>query len=192
MQRWECRQLYSCSPQACSLILDFHLWNIGFSNSLEQKMNPSYYIWYSRWFTMIQLFTEQKYIEMKFKKLDSNRMLFQIYIISFNWTDLAAFNILLCYKQGSIGNEFEVKPNKWVERCLSEEGGCDARGFLDFLFVFTGNGGASGFPFRTCFSNRKNTSIYFYLFLPPVVSTFSRKVKRERKSTCFSFLFFLP
>ena len=80
---------------------------------------------------------------------------------------------------GAAAGEFETSTGRTIQ-------------ILFFLSVFTVNPEASGVPFRSCFSSRKNSWIYFYLFLPPVVSTFCKKVKRESKSSCFYFLFLLP
>ena len=75
--------------------------------------------------------------------------------------------------------------------CLSEEGGCDARGFLDFLFVFTGNGEASGFPFRTCFSNRaeKHVDLLLPVFTPRSEHFFAKSKKRKEIDVFFLSLF---
>ena len=70
--------------------------------------------------------------------------------------------------------------------CLGEEGGCDARGFLDFLFVFTGNGEASGFPFRTCFSN---VDLLLPVFTPRSEHFFAKSKKRKEIDVFFLSLF---
>ena len=53
-------------------------------------------IWYSHWFTRIQVFREQKdTLKWNLKNwIACNWMRFQKKIVNFNWTDLAAFNIL--------------------------------------------------------------------------------------------------